>query len=194
MTNLVATNSTRKLLALCGVSGSGKTTLEKNLIEEYPQHFQKLQQITTRKMRVGERAGDPYTFVSREFYLSIKDQLVGRLGLKDGSIFKDMYGSIPDFSSDKISTIILAEEGLQDLKDAIASGLIENAQLLVFGLDVNFEDLNEKDLRENRDADFVKKERSVLKHADIINKSSGGRYLNPRTVVSLLTDHGMITK
>jgi guanylate kinase len=193
MTNLAATTSPRKLLALCGVSGSGKTTLEKNLIDEYPQYFQKLQQVSTRKMREGERNGDPYTFVSREFYLSIKDSLVGRLGLADGSLFKDYYGSIPDFSNDKISTIILAEEGLQDLKDSIASGRIANAQLLVFGLDVKFEDLDDKDLREGRDEAFVKRERSVLKHADITNRSSGGRYLNPRTVVSFLKDHGMIT-
>ena len=193
MTNSLATTGSRKLLALCGVSGSGKTTLEKNLIAEYPQYFQKLYQMSTRKMREGERYGDPYTFVSREFFLSIKDRLIGRLGVAENSLFKDYYGSIPDFSNDKISTIIVAEEAIVDLKQSIASGLIDVDRLFIFGLDVKFEDLNEKDLREGRDSNFVARERSVLSHADIINRASCGRYLNPRTVVNILKDHGMIT-
>lgn len=192
MTNSAAKTGTRKLLVLCGVSGSGKTTLEKNLIDEYPQYFQKLNQISTRKMRTGERFGDPYVFTSRDFYLSVKDSLIGRLGVAENSLFKDMYGSIPDFSEDKVSTIILAEEGLLDLKDSIATGRIQVDQVLIFGLDVNYEDLDNKDLREGRDLDFIQRERSVISHADITYRSSGGKYLNPRIVTEILKDHGML--
>ena len=184
------TQSTRNLLVLCGVSGSGKSTLEANLIDARPELFHKWQQISTRKPRQGERMGDPYIFVERETFHHLKDKLVGRLGLAEGSIFPELYGSIPDFVEGKISTIILAEEAILDLKREISDGNLQLDNVFIFGLDVKFEDLNPKDLRDGRDQKFVDTERSVLNQADMVHRTSNGRYCDPKVVIAVLEANG----
>ena len=184
------TQSKRSLLVLCGVSGSGKSTLEANLIDARPDLFHKWQQVSTRKPRVGERMGDPYIFVERETYHHLKDKLVGRLGLAKDTIFPELYGSIPDFVEGKISTIILAEEAILDLKNEISNGNLVIDNVFIFGLDVKFEDLNQKDLRDGRNQEFVDSERSVLGHADMVHRTSNGRYCDPKVVITVLESNG----
>jgi energy-coupling factor transporter ATP-binding protein EcfA2 len=177
-----------KLLVIGGASGSGKSTLERNLIEAYPDQFHKLQQATTRKKRAGERDGDPYLFLQPSGFAHIQDKLIGRLGVREGSLFKDKYGSFPDFVDGKVSTIILAEEALYDLRDSITAGVID-ADVYILGLDVAFEDLAEDAKREGRDESFLEKERSFLKHANTVYRQMNGKYIQPKTIVALLQDH-----
>jgi energy-coupling factor transporter ATP-binding protein EcfA2 len=180
--------SKNKLLVIGGASGSGKSTLERNLIEAYPDLFHKLQQATTRKKRVGERDGDPYIFLQPSGFDHIQDKLIGRLGVRPNSLFKDRYGSFPDFVEGKVSTIILAEEALYDLRESIAIGVID-AEVYVLGLDVAYEDLAADAKREGRDESFLEKERSFLKLANTVYRNTNGKYIQPKTVVALLQDH-----
>lgn len=179
-----------KLLVICGVSGSGKSTLEKNLMHEYPDIFHKWQQVTTRKPRVGERWGDPYVFLERSTFEKIKNVLVGRLGVAPDTMFKDCYGSFPDFVEGKISTVILAEEAIKDLMND--KSITSTTDIFVYGLDVNTENLNTEARREGRDNSFLDKERTVLKYADASYKCTNGRYLPPNLVYQLLMHHGFI--
>lgn len=184
--------SARNLLVICGSSGSGKSTLEKNLIEAFPDKFHKWQQLSTRKMREGERFGDPYVFVQGATFEHMQDKLVGRLGVVEGTLFKDRYGSIPDYVDGKVSTVILAEEAIYDLKQQIAAGAIPVDQVFILGLDVKYEELDQKDLREGRDAEFLAREKSVLNHANMVYRMSNGKYYNPRLLVDILKDQGML--
>jgi hypothetical protein len=179
--------SKNKLLVIGGASGSGKSTLERNLISEFPELFHKLQQVTTRKKREGERDGDPYLFLQKSGFDHIKDKLIGRLGVREGSLFKDCYGSFPDFVEGKISTIILAEEALYDLREQIAAGVID-AEVYVLGLDVAYDDLAADAKREGRNKEFLEKERSFLRHANFVHRRSNGKYIQPKTIIALLED------
>ena len=180
----------KKLLVICGISGSGKSTLEANLISEYPEVFHKWQQITSRKPRAYERMGDPYVFVERDTFLHMKDVLIGRQGLAQDSLFKDYYGSIPDYVDGKVSTVILAEEAILDIKKELSSGNLVIDDLFILGLSVDYNDLDAKDLRENRDKTFLEKEKSVLQYANyIFSPNENGKYIAPKEVINLLKEH-----
>lgn len=178
-------SNSKKLLVLCGPSGSGKSTLEDNLIKEYPEIFYKWQQVSTRKMRKGESAGNPYIFVQRETYLQLVDKLVGRIA-NHNNVYSDFYGSIPDFKDGCISTVILAEDGISDLQNSIKDGTLQIDHCVILGLDIEYDKLEKDSLRENRDSDFFHKEREVLKHATILHKTSNGKYLDPAVVIESL--------
>lgn len=183
------------ILALVGVSGSGKSTLEQNLVKDYPELFYKLQQFSTRSMRPGETFGNPYIFVQRKTFPLLQDRLIGVIGTKPDSLFKDMYGSLPDFTDGKIATIILAEEGIEDLRSKCGPGnLYADYNVIVIGLDVRYEELSEEDRAvRGRDDEFIAKERKVLEHADSIFMNGNGKYVNPRELVQLLVeDYGCI--
>lgn len=182
--------SKRNLLAIVGVSGSGKSTLERNLVERFPDLFNKWQQVSTRKMRPGERYGDPYIFVQDATFEDLKEKLVGRLGVVPNSIFPAKYGSIADYVDGKISTVILAEEAIIDLKEEIKKGNVQIDNLFIFGLDVEYGDLDAADLREGRGADFLDKERTVLRHANMTYRNTNGKYLDPKIVLSILEAQG----
>ena len=178
------------ILAIVGVSGSGKSTLEKNLIADFGDVFYKLQQFTTRAMRPGERAGDPYIFIQRGTFGYIQDELIGVLGTAPNSLFKDLYGSLPDFVDDKIATIILAEEGLADLMWKVErdNHMASGYNVVVIGLDVAWEELSLEDrmARIGRDDDFIARERQVLQHAHTIWRNGNGKYVNPREIIDYL--------
>lgn len=184
------------ILAIVGVSGSGKSTLEKNLISDYPEIFYKLQQFSTRQMRAGERPGDPYIFVQRETFSHFENVLVGVIGTAPDSLFKDRYGSLPDFLEGKIATIILAEEGVDDLKakKSHPGHIASPFEIVTIGLDVNYEELSIEDrmARIGRDDEFISKERAVLAKADRVWRNGNGKYVNPRTVVDYLVEIGSV--
>ena len=184
------------ILAIVGVSGSGKSTLEKNLIADYPDLFYKLQQFSTRAMRPGERQGDPYVFIQRQTFGYLQDELIGVLGTKPGSIFKDLYGSLPDFVEGKIATIILAEEGLEDLlwKSGRENHISSGYDIVTIGLDVNYEELSVEDrmARIGRDDEFITEERQVLQMANAIWRNGNGKYVNPREIVDYLAKISVI--
>jgi len=56
------------LIMIIGPSGSGKSTLEKNLLEHYSNHYQKIVSHTTRSMREGEENGVDYYFIDRKTF------------------------------------------------------------------------------------------------------------------------------
>jgi len=176
------------VLIICGPSGSGKSTLEQNLIEEYPNIFHKLQQITTREPRKNESPGNPYIFIQESTFNFLQDKLIGRLGCSENSLFKDKYGSIPDFKKFHISTIILAEEALLDFKNNIKN-IGNDIEYFVLGLDVNYDNLSIDVKREGRDDNFIEKERSVLNLADMIFRNKNGKYIEPKAVLEVLRSH-----
>ena len=184
------------VLVLAGVSGSGKSTLEKNLISDYPEVFYKLQQFSTRGMRPGERQGDPYIFIQRHTFDVFKDRLIGVLGTAPDTIFKDCYGSIPDFVEGKIATIILAEEAIDDLlmKHSDPTHVASHYTPVVIGLDVAWEELSHEDrmARIGRDDEFISKERAVLQKANAIWRNGNGKYVNPKTIVDYLASIGVL--
>jgi len=173
-----------KLLVIAGVSGAGKSTLEQNLIQDFPDLFHKWTQVSTRKPRPGESNGNPYVFLQPETYENIKEVLVGRLGNAANTIFKDKYGSFPDFVQGKVSTVILAEEAIIDIMND--EKIKDKCEIFIYGLDVALKDLDEKDRREGRDDSFIEKERSVLRYADATYRMSNGKYLPPSIVVDML--------
>ena len=180
----------RKLLVICGPSGSGKSHLEKNLIEEYPDIFYKLPQVTTRKPRPGEVG--TYTFINSSTFDYLSDKLIGKLGISKDTIFKDKYGTIPDFKDDGIATIILAKEAILDLKQTIEKNEIflndNNVELFIIGLDIDVDQLSPevKTTREGRGEDFIEKEKEVLVFADQIFFNINGRYVMPNEVIRIL--------
>ena len=54
------------LCAFVGCAGVGKNTIIRELIKQYPDKYGIFPTLTTRKMREGEKEGDPYHFVTRE--------------------------------------------------------------------------------------------------------------------------------
>lgn len=183
------------ILVIAGVSGSGKSTLETNLINEYPDLFYKIQQFTSRKMREGEKQGNPYIFVNDKTFDLFEDKLIGVIGTKPDSLFKSKYGSLPDFKQDKISTIILAEEGIVDLKNKLSTVYKDqNYQVFVLGLDILYETISEEERnkRVGRDLSFVNKERQVLNHADVTIINSNINFADTKAVMEILVSEGIL--
>lgn len=185
------------ILAIAGVSGSGKSSLEANLLKEYPELFYKVQQFASRKMREGEKQGNPYIFVNDKTFDFFEDKLIGVIGTKPDSLFKSKYGSLPDFQKDKISTIILAEEGIIDLKNKLNTTYKDQEyQVFVLGLDISYETISkeEQDKRVDRDLEFVNKEREVLKLADVTIINSNINFADTDTVMEILVSNKILKK
>jgi guanylate kinase len=180
-----------KLLVLCGPSGSGKTFLEKTLITKYPNMFKKMTQVTTRNIRPGETYNDPYIFISDSFYEKLKPLLIGKLGIYKNSHFKDKYGTLADFKcDDKISTIILAEEGILDLKLELLKGEIgiNSNQVVVIYLDLSKETIEENLSIRNRSLEFIAEERNLKKYADIVLEPiDTAKYVDIEQVIDCIT-------
>lgn len=189
------------ILAIVGISGSGKSTLEKNLLEEYPYLFSKLQQFSTRNMRNNEKFGDPYIFVQSDTFDYVAEKLIGVIGTKPDSLFPNKYGSLPDFVEGKISTIILAEEGIKDLNYKVNTVATKSSPLgmhsiFTIGLDVDYDHLSHEDRqnRVGRDDAFLEKERAVLKFADAVFKNRNGKYVCPDDIIQFLVENSYVTE
>ena len=64
----------KDLVVFIGESGSGKNFLIDHLLQEFPNDFHVVPQVSTRPMRAGEKEGHPYHFVDKsEFFDEIKD-------------------------------------------------------------------------------------------------------------------------
>ena len=174
------------ILVITGPSGSGKTTLEKNLLACFPFLFYKLSQFTTREPRINEKQGDPYIFVTDKTFESIEDKLIGVVN--SGTVFKKKYGSLPDFKSNKISTIILSEEGLIDLKTKVTDKTI-----VTIGLSIDIEDLPEEVILTRKDRiESFESEKKVLSLCDYVFSNRFGAYTKAMDVVDLLKEKGLI--
>lgn len=149
-------NGKSLVIMIAGVSGSGKSTFEKNLIDKYPEIFNKLPQITTRLPREGETNQD-YYFVSRETYGNLSDVLIARLFRFNNN----KYGTIPVFRPNFANTVIVNAESILDTQKLDSLGLID-VDLVLILFDVNLEDIPESGIREGRDMDFLNNERKNL--------------------------------
>lgn len=144
------------LLMICGASGSGKSWFEKSLINDYPDYFFKLPQITTRSPREGET--NEYFFLSKYTYLYLKDRLIGRLENFNGN----SYGTLPVFRKGKINTIVVSTDAIKDIMNLLDVGELDvNVGLLM--LDISNDNITEDGIRADRDMSFVDKERLDLK-------------------------------
>jgi hypothetical protein len=145
--------------------------------------FKKLMQVTTREARLDESFGNPYIFLNDEMFEKNKESLIGRVGIKEDSLFKHKYGTIieKDLSSSVIYTAIFAEEAIEDFLDN--SGDTFNTFILGLNGNDNFL-LNSK--RENRDLAFLNKERTVLNLAHLVLTNSKPNFLNSKDVVNII--------
>ena len=62
-----------KVLVVVGPSGVGKDTLMQKVFDKHPGIFKKGVTYTSRKMRPGEKEGYNYYYVTKEEFLSLKD-------------------------------------------------------------------------------------------------------------------------
>ena len=125
----------------------GKTALESMLIEKYPEKFNKLQQITTRKMRDYESQGNPYIFVTNEEYDEYEGSLIGKT-----KIHEDRYGTIFKPEANKYNTIILDKGGIDSFR-TIYPDFSEINYIIVMV------DSRKLKVREGRDPEYVENER-----------------------------------
>jgi len=138
----------KKVIIVAGPSGSGKSMIEKLLSEKFPNEFHKLQQVSTRPMREGEKQGDPYKFVTQDEYDEIKDNLIGRTNING-----ERYGTIFDLVDGKYNTIILNKMGIDDF--------INQFPLDKCGIDYIIVMIDSRQLveRQNRDISYIMNER-----------------------------------
>jgi len=143
------------LCIIAGCSGSGKSYFEKMLVENYPDYFNKLPQVTTRKRREKDEKG--YYFINNEIYNYMEDSLIARLGSFNGN----QYGTIPVFEKDKINTVIAAHDAIEDLFNLIDNGKLTIAPIMIL-FDITDKNISSDGKRNDRDSSFLEKERKEL--------------------------------
>ena len=77
------------LCAFVGCAGVGKNTIIRELIKQFPEKYGIFPTLTTRKMREGEKEGDPYHFVTREQFEALLDagEIYEYQQIHDGSYY-----------------------------------------------------------------------------------------------------------
>lgn len=166
----------KKLLIIAGPSGGGKTYIENLLSKAFNGNlFNKIEQITTRPMREGESQGNPYYFVSDEEYDSKKDKLIGKTFIGD---YK--YGSLFNLDSQKINTVILNKEGIEDFLLNIDSDISYRILMIDSTIPVK---------REHRDKDYIEMEkRKIRKVANYVLTNTKEKYITIEDVISTISD------
>jgi guanylate kinase len=115
-------------------------------------------------MREGESEGNPYYFVSKEKFLSMSDSLIGRVGID--SKFNNYYGTIAELDQEKINTIILSEEGLNDF---LKSDYSVKCKYVIVGIRRKLDTLTPEELAvRNRDHDVMMEEMNVFSYTNNI--------------------------
>jgi len=143
------------LCIIAGCSGSGKSYFEKQLVETYPEYFNKLPQVTTRKRRVENEKG--YYFIGEDTYRYMEESLIARLGSFSGS----KYGTIPVFENGKINTVIVSYDAIEDLFELIDSEKLIIIPIMIL-FDIKDENISKDGKRNDRDSSFLEKERTEL--------------------------------
>lgn len=77
------------LCTFVGCAGVGKNTIIRELIKQYPDKYGIFPTLTTRKMREGEKEGDPYHFVTREQFEALLEagEIYEYQQIHDGSFY-----------------------------------------------------------------------------------------------------------
>ena len=144
-----------RFLILIGNSGAGKSVLGNNLVIQRPDLFNKTIQTTTRAQRVGTY--DPYVFMDKEQYDTIKHHLIGKTTVTDGTGITTFYGTFIPAQSDKINIIVLNEAGLDDFLEWADER--DNVKHSILGLvNTNFSWVRQLPGRAYRDERFLANE------------------------------------
>ena len=177
-----------KFLIICGVSGSGKNMLEKNLCEQYPDMFVKCEQVTTRPKRSPDE--DTYRFIDLTEYCNIQNLLIGQTNVECNKS-NEFYGTLVNWNErNRVQTIILNELGVKnflqnDIREMVNDGI--GVSFILLGLDrTDLEEIMKLEGREDRDPEFLTKERSVLTHCNYVINVSKDNYAVAKDVVDTL--------
>ena len=160
-----------RFLVLCAPSGTGKTFLLETLCSKYSNLFYKVEQVTTRARREGE--GDTYHFIDKKTYDVIESELIGKTEING-----TYYGSLPDKDDNRIGIIILNELGFKNFINEVPN----KADYFSIGLNKDLDSIEVR--RENRDEEFLKKEKHVLEMCDVVFNLKDS-YANPDIIKSL---------
>lgn len=108
------TNEKGIIIVIEGPSGVGKDTIVKQLVEKYPNTFEKTPSLTTREMRKDESQGKPYYFVDEKSFIE---------SLEKGEIFEYTlrHGQYRGMSKKYFDAVI--NRGLFPVKDCDKIGL-----------------------------------------------------------------------
>lgn len=164
-----------KLLVLGGISGSGKTYLRDELLKHFPEKYYKVKQVTTRPMRKDEDPNN-YRFISKREYSNIEKYLIGKTEIKG-----NFYGSILDYTEERIGIIILDEKGIKDFRNAFKE---VNQKVFYLVLDKPIDELTVR--REGRCNDHLLKEKNIRDYADIIINLRNNRFASLEEVDKLV--------
>ena len=141
-----------KMLFIMGPSGAGKSYVAMNLMKKYPNEFHILQQCTTRPKRIDEN--NNYIWLTETGYKLLEKSLICRV---KKTFFPSMYGTIPNFSKDKINIVVVNKEGLIDFKLSKIKDSI-NCDYKVIGIFADNKILSEELEKRNRTEEFIKQE------------------------------------
>lgn len=166
-------------LVICGPSGVGKSYLVDKLVEDYPDHLYKVEQVTTRDIREDERGGN-YTFLpTKRDYYRIKHLLIGCTEING-----ELYGSIPaNEEEERTGIIILNEMGLKDFmekeqeKNYKTIGISKNTLLVE---------------REGRDISYLEQEKKVLDYADFVFYLEDDEYVDMHEMYNVLLSYDIL--
>lgn len=114
------------LILLCGKSGTGKTSVVKELEKTYK--YERIVTYTTRPMRMNEKEGEPYHFVSKEEF---GDMCIDNEFIEYSNFVTGMYGTLWNDvinAENKIKILVVEPNGLQ----AIARHLPEEEYRVVY--------------------------------------------------------------
>ena len=188
--NIVLLKPVRTLnfLVICGVSGSGKSMLEKNLCSAYPDMFVKCEQVTTRNKRSPDE--DTYRFIDAGEYTNISHLLIGKTNIRTSEA-NTFYGTLVNWNErNRVQTIILNERGItnfleNDVINMVNDGI--NINYSILGLDrTDLEEIQKLAGREERNANFLQEERTVLKRCNYIANVNTNEYANEHEVMKLI--------
>lgn len=167
-------------LVIAGPSGVGKDFLINSLITEHPDKFYKVDQVTTRKKR--DASDNGYIFLSMEDYEKLRHTLIGRTEVNG-----NWYGSIfprPELK-DKFGIIILNYDGYIDFLNFLK---MDDNMNDIFHISIALDKMPEhiQVKREDRDNNFLDKEREVSFLSDHVIELSEGEYASVDDILNLI--------
>lgn len=119
----------KKILLLVGPSGSGKSTIEKLLLAK---GFNKVVSHTTRDMRNNEINGEDYFFVTKEQFLSEKDNFIEKIEF--GGNYYGVHSSEILLKNGMDTVIVVEPNGAEQI---MKWGVTNNVQVLIAYLDIS---------------------------------------------------------
>lgn len=112
------------ILVVCAPSGTGKSTLVKRLLQEFPR-FSFSVSYTTRQPRKGEENGKDYNFISRDEFLSMRDDsLFAEWAEVHGNYYGTAVEPVRDLLNQGRDVLFdIDVQGAMQLRDSFPEGL-----------------------------------------------------------------------